>query len=322
MIGWDEVLWGGVVPAIVAAATLAIVWRGTGKAASAWRTAIVVGYVAGHWGLDTRTISFAAALTKSFQPTEARDWLPLLMLLAIVPDALACVGKRGPMLGWLLRCVLCVFVPWRLLHGSVYLPLSLPELGLDAEDLGGWSNGETATRIGGVGTALLVGWHWLRSGDPQSSQPRDALVRSALAVVVALGGAIVAAMSASLVYGQTFGVLAAALAGCGLISAFLSTRRGPEAAAGPVMIAFGSLLVMGYFYAELKFHNAALLWAALALAIGWLPLPAKLSLSRQAIGRGLLCLAALGLAVTLASLDFAATKAETESNPYQTLLER
>jgi len=318
MIGWAEVLWGGAVPALVAAATLTMVWQGTGKAASAWRTALVVGFVAGHWGLETRTISFAAALTKSFQPTEARDWLPLLMLLAIVPDALACIGKRGPAIGWLLRCALCVFVPWRLLHGSVYLPLSLPDLGLDAADLGGWSSGEAAAWIGGSGAMLLIGWHWSRGGDQQSGQRRDAFVRSALAVVVALGGAIVTAMSGSLVYGQMFGVLTAVLAGCGLASALLSTGRGPEAAAGPVMIAFGSLLVVSHFYAGLKIPNAALLWVALSLAIGWLSLPSRW----QALGRGVLCLATLGIAVTLAGLDFAATQAEAESNPYQTLLEK
>jgi len=309
MIGLSDIFWGGVVPALVAAATLAIVWRGTGKAASAWRTALVVGYVAGHWALDTHTISFAAALTKSFHPTEARDWLPLLMLLAIVPDALACVGKVGPLLGWLLRGALCAFVPWRLLHGSVYLPLSMADLGFEGVgiDLGGWSSGERAAWIGSVGAALLIGWQGSRSVDQQSCQSRDACLRSALAVAVAFGGAIVMAMSDSLVYGQLFGVLTAALAGCGLSSALLSTGRGPEAAAGPAWIAFGSLLVVGHFYAGLKIHNAALLLVTLILAIGWLPLPAKLSPRWQAVGRSLLCLIVLGIAVTLAGLDFAAT---------------
>jgi len=122
MLSGFDLFFGGVLPAIVAASALAMVWRATGNAASAWRTAIVLGYVVGHWALDARTIGVVAALSKSYQPIEARDWLPLLMLLAIVPDAMACVGKRGPALAWLLRTALCVFIPWRLLQGSVYLP--------------------------------------------------------------------------------------------------------------------------------------------------------------------------------------------------------
>ncbi|MGI9429894.1 MAG: hypothetical protein ACR2NM_14625, partial [Bythopirellula sp.] len=84
MIGMWDVIYGGIVPGIVAATSLAVVWRATGKAASAWRTALVVGIVAGHWALVAQNTSLVTALTKSFRPTEARDWLPLFALLAIV----------------------------------------------------------------------------------------------------------------------------------------------------------------------------------------------------------------------------------------------
>ncbi len=313
MLIGSDIFFGGVLPAVVAASALAMVWRMTGKEASAWRTAIVLGYVVGHWALDARGIGVVAALLKSYQPTEARDWLPLLMLLAIVPDALACVGKRGPALAWLLRTVLCVFIPWRLLSGSVYLPVSIsPNFNFD---LGGWSTSEATAWIGGIGGALLICWQGLRIVDQRSG----VFVRSALAVVVTFGAAIVAALSASLVYGQMFGILTAVLAGCSLASAFFSTGRGPEAAAGPVVVAFGSLLIVGHFYAELKIYNGALLLIALGLALGWLPMSAKVSPRWQAVCRGLLCLAALAAALTIASLDFAATQAETESNPYQNL---
>jgi len=314
MLDGSDLFFGGVLPAVAAASALAMVWRVTGKAASAWRTAIVLGYVVGHWALDARTIGFVAALSKSYQPTEARDWLPLLILLAIVPDALACVGRRGSALAWLLRIALCLFIPWRLLHNSAYLPIGISS---DFDfDLGGWSIGEATAWIGGIGAVLLIGWQWLRIVDQQS----DVLVRSALAVVATLGAAIVSALSASLVYGQMFGVLTAALAGCSLAAMILSTGRGPEAAAGPVLVVFGSLLVAGHFYAELKIHHAGLLWVAVAVAIGWLPLSAKLPPRWQAIGRSVLCIATLGGAVALASLDFAATQEEAESNPYHNLM--
>ena len=316
MVDRYDVFWGGVVPAVVAAVVLAIVWRATGKAASAWRTALVVGYVVGHWALDARTISVVATLTKSFHPSEARDWLPLFLLLAIVPDAMACVGKYGSALGWLLRAALCVFVPWRLLHGSTYLPLSMQDLGFDSGDfdMGGWSTGEAAAWIGGLGAMLLVSWQGSRDVEQRSG----AVLRSALAVAVALGGAITVALSGSLVYGQLLGVLAASLAGGGLASAFLSTSRGPAAAAGPVVSAFGSLLVMGHFYANLRIFIAVLLLVAMVLATGWLPLPTKLSSRWQAVGRSVVCFAILGVAVTLAGLDFSATQEETERKPYQT----
>jgi len=182
--------------------------------------------------------------------------------------------------------------------------------------LGGWSTGEATAWIVGIGAVLLIGWQWSRIVDEQADKRSGVLVRSALAVVVTLSAAIVSALSASLVYGQMFGILTAVLAGSGLASRFLSTGRGPEAAAGPVLVAFGSLLLAVHFYAELKIHNAGLLWVAVAVAIGGLPLSAKVSPRWQAISRSLLCLAILGIAVALAGLDFAATQAETESNPY------
>ena len=89
-------------------------------------------------------------------------------------------------------------------------------------------------------------------------------------------------------------------------------------AAGPIVIAFGSLLIAGHFYAELKLHNAALLLAAMVLAIGWMPLPAKLLPNWQAAVRSALCLAILGIAVTMAGIDFAESQVEAQSNPYQT----
>ncbi len=314
MIGYPEILRGGLLPALVAMATLALVWRGTGKAASAWRTALLVGYVAGHWALDARTIPLATALAKSFRATEARDWLPMLMLLAVVPDALACIGKRGPALGWVLRAALCVFVPWRLLRGSAYIPLNvLPDFDFAELDWGAFSTGEMLSWFVGIGAALLLSWslarHVTSTGNP--------LVSTTLAVVVALGGAVVAALSDSLVYGQLFGVFAAALAGCSVASLVLRTGRGPGAAAGPLFVGFGSLLLVGHFFASLTLLNAALLLVAMALAVGWLPPLARLAPKGQNVCRALLCLGALATAVTLAGIDFAGSSAEAESNPYQ-----
>ena len=64
MLTGSDIVWGGCVPALGACATMAIVHRVTGRAASAWRTALVVGYLVGHWSLDARDLG-AAALVSS-----------------------------------------------------------------------------------------------------------------------------------------------------------------------------------------------------------------------------------------------------------------
>ncbi len=308
MISGAEIFWGGVLPAVVAAAVLFVVWRLTGKAASAWRTALVAGYLAGHWALSTSNIGIVATLVKSYQPTEAHDWIPLLIALAMVPDAIACLGKRGPALAWLLRAALCLFAPWRFFQGSAYLPLvALPDFGFETLE---WSTTEAATQIGAIGAMLLFAWFALRV----AKEPDGLRTRSALAVVVALGAAITVALSGSLLYGQLLGVLTAALAGTGLASAIVGTQRDPEAAAGPLVLAYGGLLLLANFYAELTTLHTALLLVAMLTAIGWLPRAKKLSPRAHAIIRTLLCLAALGTAVSLAAIDFAATQNAT--NPY------
>lgn len=346
MLGGPDLLWGGVVPGVVALATLTIAWKCTGKAASAWRTAFLLGYLSGHWTLsardlgatallsrgelesaganwayDPRNFDFVAALTKSFNATEAHDWLPLLTILAILPDALACVGRLGPALGWILRIALCVLLPWRLLYGSAYLPLSLgPEFDFD---LGGWSTTEAIAWIGGLAAALLAVWHLLRIGN-SAGERTDGNVRSWLAVLVTLGSVIVMVSAKSLILGQLLGALTATLTGCALASGWLGTKRGPDAAAGPIAIAFGTLLIAGHFYAELSLANASLLFFALTTAAGWLPLPQSLSSRWQSVCRGLMCLALLALPVFLAGHELAGqapkpgSEPETGLNPYDT----
>ena len=326
---------------------LAVVWRVTGRAASAWRTALLVSYLAGHWALsardlgatallragdleqgetswayDPRNFDFAAAIAKSYQPAEAIDWLPLLALLAaMAPDAIACVGKFGPAVGWLWRVALCCVLPWRLVYGSKYWPLSLGP-GFDF-DLGGWTNGEAAAWIGGIGAALVIAWQWMRFR-AQELQRTEVLARSALAALVTFGGVITLIASGSLLYGQLLGVLTAASAGCGLGSMLFGTGRGPDAAAGPLVIALGTLLVAGLFYAELSLTSATLLLLAMALAVGWLPTVPKLSGRWQLAVRALVCVAVLAVPTvsavrTLASQMPAADgepESESAPNPY------
>lgn len=344
MFGGPDLLWIGIVPGIVAAATLAIVWRVTGRAASAWRTSLVSGYVVGHWTLnardlgaaaltssgklaeigdswayDPRNFHFLAAIAKSYQASEAHDWLPVLALLAVLPDAIACVGRFGPAVGWLLRTALCVFLPWRLVYGSKYWPLSLGP-GFDF-DMGGWSTGEAMAWIGTLGVMLLVAWQVVRLASKAESQTGTRLP-SLLAAIVTVGSAVALVAAGSLAYAQLLAVLTAALVGCGLAAAILKTHRGPEAAAGPLVITFATLLLVGLFYAELSRTDALLLLAAMVVGVGWLPLPTKLSKPWPAVIRSGVCLVLLAIPVVPAVLDLASQMPDAQSettdepNPY------
>ncbi len=345
MLEGPDLLWGGIFPAVCAAATIAILWRATSKAASAWRTSVLVGYLAGHWTLsardlgaaallqrgeleaagthwayDPRNFEFVAALAKSFNASEAHHWVPLLALLAALPDAIAALGKLGPAVGWLLRAALCVFLPWRLLDGSKYLPLSLgPEFDLD---LGGWSTGEAAAWIGGIGATLLLAWQIVRRGHSDGDH-QDGNLRAVLATLVAFGSTITMVGAKSIVLGQLLGVLTATLAGCTLASMILRTQRGPDAAAGPLIVIFGALLTTGHFFAELTLVNAALLLAAMSLAAGWLPVPTTLSKRWRNAARAAACLLLLGVPVVLSGRELAGQmpsaekEATTEVNPYE-----
>jgi len=308
MIEPSDLLLGGLLPAVAAAVVLAFVWKFTRHAGAAWSASLTVGYLAGHWALDANTAGFLSAVAKSFNPHEARDWLPLAILLSSIPCAVALAGKKGRVIAWLLRAVLCVFLPWRLLVGSAYLPsVSLSKV---AFDTGAWSTPESVAWLSGISTALFTAWLFAEA-ENRGSVCR---LRASLATLVALSGAVVLAMSGSFTYGQLLGVLTATLAGSSLIAIILRLDRGPESAAGPLVAVFGGALVLGHFFSELRLLNACLLLLAMAVAIGWMP--PKLSQRMQVSLRCLLCLIPLTIAVTLAAMEFSATQVELESNPY------
>lgn len=312
MVEAADILWGGVMPAIVAGATLAAVFRLTKNAASAWRTAFVVGFVAGLWALDARSLGVAEAITKSMQPTEAKDWLPLLLILAIVPDAIACVGKYGSSVAWVLRIGLSLLTPWLILRGSAYLPAGEAAVFASSDAWTGW---EAAAWLGALAALLVVGWLFVRLVDNQSA-PR---IRSTLAAFVAFGGAMALALSGSFTYGLLMGLLTAVLAGCGLGSALMHTTRGPDASAGPLIVVTTAVLIMAHFYATLTLLNAVLLLVAMVLAVGWLPGKPNQWPKAQQMFRILLCVATVGIAASLAGIEFARTQSETSTNPYEAL---
>jgi hypothetical protein len=307
MVTSADILLGGILPGILAVMTLSLVWKFTHNAASSWRTAAVVSFLAGIWALDAQGVGITSAIAKAVRITQAKDFLPLMVILAVVPDAVAAIGKRGALLAWALRLALCMFVPWRLLSGTKYLPKIAPPPEFNT---GAWSTTEAILWIGGVALAMLATWTLVRG--ESTEWPR---LRSVLALLAAFAASTTVALSGSITYGQLMGVLVATLTGCALAAWIFKLARGPDAAAGPIVIAFSSVLVLAHFFAELKLFYAVLLLVGFAVGAGWFFPGKKWSTPLRCV----ICLAAVGAAVGLAGMDFAASQAEAVSNPYSNM---
>lgn len=311
MIVAGDILWGGVLPALVAAALMLGVWTLGHNTGLAWLAGLTLGVLAGLAGLDAQTLGLAAAVGKMVRPHEARDWLPAALLSAAAIEALSYWPRWPTTLGWILRLAWCSFFPWRALAGSVYLPETAPAANFDT---GAWTITEACFWLGGSSALLAICW-WLLRRMPAGSLPR---LRSTLTSLVALGAAATVAFSGSLTTGQLLGVLAAALVGCGMVAAVLRLERGPEAAAGPLVATYGGVLVIAAFLLspELSRFATLMLLAALIAAVGWIDPPHWLSGRGLAAVRIAVCLAALAAAIIPAARDFAHAQAESASNPY------
>jgi uncharacterized membrane protein len=79
--------------------------------------------------------------------------------------------------------------------------------------------------------------------------------------------------------------------------------------------AFGGILVLAHFIAEVKLLYVALLLVGFAIGAGWF-FPGK---KWSTPVRCAVCLLAIGTAVVMAGLDFAAAQAEAANNPYMSL---
>jgi hypothetical protein len=307
MVTLADILRGGILPGLIAVGMLAVVWKLTANAASSWRTAAVVSFLIGLWALDAQGVGVLGAISKSMRITEAKDFLPLMVILAVMPDAIAALDKRGAVVGWILRAGLCAFLPWRILAGSKYLPKVAPPANFDS---GAWTALEAAGWLGGTAVVLLASWSLVRA--ESTEQPK---LRSVLAAIAAFAASATIAMSGSITYGQSMGVLVAGLTGCGLAAWWWKLGRGPDAAAGPIVIAFGGILVLAQFIAEMKLLYTVLLVVGFTVGTGWF-FPGK---KWSSYIRVAVCLAAVGIAAGMAAADFAAAQAEAASNPYMNL---
>jgi hypothetical protein len=305
MVTTADILLGGILPGIVAVAALAGVWKLTHNAASSWRTAAVLSFLTGMWALDAQGVGVVNAIAKSMRITEARDFLPLMVILAVIPDAVAASGKQGAILGWIMRAGLCVFVPWRLFWGTKYLPKVPPPPNFDT---GAWGPLDAVLWIGSVTAVLLGVWAVVRAENTEA--PR---LRSVLAALVAFAASTTVALSGSLTYGQLLGVLVATLTGCALAAWLMKAGRGPDAAAGPIVIALGGVLVLAHFFAELKLLYAVLLLVGLTVSAGWFFPGKKWSMPVRCV----VCLVAIGIAVGMAGMEFLPSDATSPYSNFQ-----
>jgi len=295
-------------PALLAVTALGLVWRRTRRAASSWRTALVMGFIVGLWGIDSQGAGWAGAISKGIRITEAKDFLPLVAILAILPDAVAAINRQAAIVAWGLRALFCVALPWRLLYGSSYLPR---ETIAGFTPANAWSTTEAVFWLGGIGTVLIAAWAATREVDP-AERPR---LRSLLATLVALASAATIAFTGSQSYGQLMGALAVALAGCAIGSLLWKLDRGPDAAAGPLVISFGSLLILAMFFSNLLLVQAGLLLVAMVAGAGWFFPNLKASLPMRCA----VCAIASGTVVLWTAYAFFSAIAESQSNPYMNM---
>lgn len=267
MPGLDCFLWGGPAALVVAAAAFALALRATRRGAVAWHVGVIAGFAAGALAMDAHAEGFAAACSRLARPIEAHGRLPLIALAAAGPAMLAAATRR-PWTAWLLAAPLAALAPLWLLWGGRYLPEQ------EVRDAGfaeaAWTPTTAALVLAAVAAATLAVWSLWRRAEPAS----QALLRSGLAAAAIGGAGATVAFTGSITYGQTLALLAIAVAACGAVAWLMKSSTGPEGAAGPIIFAAASLLVLGVCYSELKLWQAVALATLIALSAGWLPIAA------------------------------------------------
>ncbi|MCA9235346.1 MAG: hypothetical protein KDA44_07730, partial [Planctomycetales bacterium] len=231
MLTLSDVIASGVVPAAVAAVTWWLVrWlrgaRDDAAAALPWTIAATAGYLAAEIALRARSMNPAAlreAVSELTAPHDAVDWLPAAAVAAMVAGIVIAATNlgRARLAGWAAAVALAAALPWRLLAGSRYLPSQeLRDAGFATD---AWSLPWAVGVVGAVAAAIVatwIAWQWA----PADHLPR---LRSALAVVTAVGAAALAGLSGSFSYALSIGAVAASLGGCVAAAWFSRPRTGP-----------------------------------------------------------------------------------------------
>lgn len=321
MTGPKEMILGGIVPLVVAAVAFAIVWFASRRAGAAWPVGVIVGYLTGTVALDAGTVGLGPAFQTLFSPHAAHEWTWALPIAAAVPAIVAALLGERRAWRWAVAAPLAIATPLWLMWGGKYLPSAEVRATGFAKDA--WSVGDAVLVIGVVALAILAAWR-LWEGVDATEQPRTRGFLAAVALTIA---AAVAGLSGSFVYAQVIGVLAASVGGCFIAAAICRVNAGPEAAAGPILLLVGSLLMLAAHYSQLQPIHAAGLWFAITFASAGWPLSLLGSNRGRIALRCAMCLLPLVAVAGHAGYKFAESQRqlqeeqqeEAESNPYMNL---
>jgi hypothetical protein len=235
-----------------------------------------VGFFAGGWWLGIRP---------QWPPREDQDRLLLILFPAVIVVEIAAAllqsGVRSPnfangspdirisnfrsiWLPWLLRLVIVALAGRVLLHDSSYIT-----------DLSGpgtrqWTSEQTWIILGGLAAALAGGWILLARltrREPGRTVP--------FAIAISCAGTAVALMMSGYASGAPLAMsLAGALVGALVASLAIKGEVPLSGLLGVGVVGLFALLMIGHFFGELTWVNAALLFFAPLL--GWLPEPPAL----------------------------------------------
>jgi hypothetical protein len=286
-----ELLWVGVLPCCVAAAAMFLCNWLSLPARAAWAKSVGGGYVVAQFAMAAR-VGWQNGFDSVVAPREAGDWLPWLVVAAVGITVLAAYSPR-PWQRWIvaLAALLALVAPLRLLAGSVYVTSR-------------WSALEKVVVVVMWAAALATIWTWLALGRACG----QARLRGGLLIIAAIAMAVILTLSGSLVSGERCAMVAAALTGAlvsrlvmrGRTTTTVDDKPGISGAAGAITMSLGGLILLSYFYAELKLAAAILLGAALCVAGGNLPAIRPAGRIWQAGFRAGLCLALLAAAFVVA----------------------
>ncbi len=275
-------LYGGLIPAAVAILATLLAARLRTPPSAHWATGVTAGVIVGLLALKSRA-GLSVALQSILQPTDAADWIPLIIFLVwlaamlhIAGNSITSQSSTHPVAPPTVR----LLVNAASLLLTIAVPLCL--LSRNARLTQEWSASNKLACLAILTAALTAVWRFLATSD----DPPQAFVKLPLLIATTLVTALVLTLSAhAFVYGEACATLAAALSGTasacflgatGSASASRTSRiTGLAGAAAPITFTLGSFLILGHFFADLGTLNATLLALSLVAAGG--PLPRSLS---------------------------------------------
>ncbi len=271
MLPLDLLIFVVVVPASIAAVTVAVAgWAGHRiGAADAGRAAVAVALGA---GAIAAQIGIAVP---AFPPREVNDWLPWLVLAAMLLGLLESTHPSPAWARWENRLLLAILVlgvvlrpvlgpdwpaTWRVVDG---------EGGLERNLIVVWANRITPSHLqwilgGGLILAVLVVWGNLEA----LAAGRSTAVLGPPLLVVAASISAALLLSGCIVFGRIGGGLAAALGAVWVLSWWLPDRLLARGGSAVLVTAYAALLIDGHVYSFLPLSSAFLLAAAPLMA--WL----------------------------------------------------